>query len=389
MKRKHTNILIIIFVVLGISCVIFGIFAPYIYTHINDKVLKPNEIGDTYGGTMGPFIAIGGVIFTFLAFYMQKVANDDIKEQFAIQKLESQFYEMLRLHKENVNEINVIAKDINVNINETENINVSGKLSFLKIDLHGVQNISTNNLRIYNGREAFRIMKNEFEIYYSEAKSIKLNEIDEYDFHAAYELFFWGVKGYSRQDKRKLWQKIKPNTFIHELQEKILAIINTNNSNDPLNIFFNHETLDEVILGNGYSAHLGHYYRHLYHTVKFIADDEVLTYERKRNYLKILRGQLSNYEQIMLFYNWMGSYGDQWEDSKNNYFTKYKMIHNLWYNELNLDEFLKQKLFCLVKKYEKLKSEDCEMKQLEEGKSLFESKDDIILSFNIEEIKCR
>ena len=103
--------------------------------------------------------------------------------------------------------------------------------------------------------------------------------------------------------------------------------------------------------------------------------------KNKRKYLKILRGQLSNYEQTMLFYNWMSSYGNQWENDENSYFVKYKMIHNLWYNELNLDFYLKSKLFLLVKKYELLKKVDKDVNAYEKNKELFESGDDSIISF--------
>lgn len=378
---------------LGLLSIVFSLFAPSFLGNLklakpNEKVMSPNEIGDMFGGTMAPFVGIGGVIFTFLAFYMQKLANDDIQKQFREQQFEAQFYEMLRLHKENVNEIEVIAKDININSDGTEKFQINGNLAFLKHNFNISKHSQINNLRTYRGREAFRVMKNEFEIYYSEAKALKLTDIDETDFHAAYELFFWGVKGYSRQDKRNLWQKIEPEEFIHKLQSKILQLIDKKDFTDPLNLSFNHETLNEVVLGNGYSAHLGHYYRHLYHTVKFVAGNKNLTYEKKRNYLKILRGQLSNYEQIMLFYNWMSSYGETWEDSENNYFTKYKMIHNLWYNELILDKFLKEKLFCLVLKYQNLKINDTLMNTLEENKSLFESGDGIIVNFEIDKSKC-
>lgn len=388
--ERNTNYQNVYYIIgfLGLLSIVFALFAPSFLGNLkiskpNEKIMSPNEIGDMFGGTMAPFVGIGGVIFTFLAFYMQKRANDDIREQFKEQQFDAQFYEMLRLHKENVNEIEVIAKDINMTKNTGETYQIKGNLTFLKHNFNVVKGSNISNLRVYKGREAFRIMKNEFEIYYSETKTIKLNEIDKDDFNAAYELFFWGVKGYSRQDKRNLWEKLDPEKFIHKLQNKILSLINDDQLDDDLNLFFNHETLNEVVLGNGYSAHLGHYYRHLYHTVSFVVENKNLTYERKRNYLKILRGQLSNYEQIMLLYNWMSTYGSDWEDDDNNFFTKYKMIHNLWYNELNLDAYLEQKLYCLVKKYEELKLKDTEMKEMEDGKFLFESGDEAIINFNI------
>lgn len=45
------------------------------------KFTETGQIGDTIGGLMNPFIAIAGVITTFLAFLMQVEANNIQKEQ--------------------------------------------------------------------------------------------------------------------------------------------------------------------------------------------------------------------------------------------------------------------------------------------------------------------
>ncbi|SHF27619.1 hypothetical protein SAMN05444377_1063 [Flavobacterium fontis] len=44
-------------------------------------------IGDAIGGILGPIIGIVGALLTFLAFYIQKIANDEIKNQFKEQKV--------------------------------------------------------------------------------------------------------------------------------------------------------------------------------------------------------------------------------------------------------------------------------------------------------------
>lgn len=389
-QKRNKNLLIDLMIFIGVLFLLYALVSPFLSPLIypltkiesnKHQILNPNETGDALGGTMAPFIGITGVIFTFLAFYMQKVANEEIREQFKVQQFESQFYEMLRLHKENVNEIEVVAKDVNLSIDKSEEINITGNLSILKHNFKLRNTNSVDNLRIFKGREAFRVMKNEFEIYYSEARTIKQNNITINDFEDAYELFFWGVRAYSRQDKRNLWEKFEPEDFINKLQKRIETLMSEKNTDDPLNDFFNHETLKEVVLGNGYSSHLGHYYRHLYHTVKFVVENKSLTYFQKRNYLKILRGQLSNYEQIMLFYNWLGGYGGDWENKDNSYFTQYKMLHNLWYTEMNLDNYIKEKLQELVRKYENFKITDDEIKALEDGKSLFEGGDKTIVEF--------
>lgn len=49
---------------------------------------------------------------------------------------------------------------------------------------------------------------------------------------------------------------------------------------------------------------LGHYFRIMYHIVKFVDSSSVLqTYEEKRRYVSLLRAQLSAHELLLLFYN--------------------------------------------------------------------------------------
>ena len=88
----------------------------------------------------------------------------------------------------------------------------------------------------------------------------------------------------------------------------------------------------------GYVNTFGHYYRHLYQTVKFISRQEGLTYSEKRDFLRILRAQLSSQEQVMLFYNWKSGFGSQWENENNKFFTDYRMIHNIS-NEFLISDF--------------------------------------------------
>lgn len=59
-------------------------------------------------------------------------------------------------------------------------------------------------------------------------------------------------------------------------------------------------------------------------------------------YLRILRAQLSNHEQILLFYNWLSEYGNDWENEKHQFFTEYCMIHNLWHDNLFPDSFIEE-----------------------------------------------
>lgn len=100
---------------------------------------------------------------------------------------------------------------------------------------------------------------------------------------------------------------------------------------------YNSHQCNQLRGANFFSEHydeLNRYYRHLYQTVKIVAnyDPKIISYDEKRKFLRMLRAQLTNKEQLLLFYNWMSGfrYGEDWEKQNgNHFFTEYRMIHNL------------------------------------------------------------
>ncbi|WP_126245881.1 putative phage abortive infection protein [Chitinophaga rhizosphaerae] len=303
--------------------VIFSFCAPYIFTGTSSERLNfknTGPIGDTIGGLMGPFINLSAVIVTGLAFYMQFKANElqvsifssqlevaksqfaeeqaDAKKQIKRQQFESQFFEMLRLHKENVTEMGVVS------------ILDGGK---------------------GEGREAFRIMKEE--LTYLLVNAGFGTDLTSAEFNAAYDIFF---NGYNVEYSR------------HLSTPSVNLITGQNLVGPGPTVSF----LDFM----GHSGLLAHYYRHLFMMVKFVTESEVVDdYEEKLKYLKILRAQLSNSEQVLIFYNWVGKYGKKWENDENQFFTEYRMIHNLIKDDLVTYKYVGDQLTFLENKPVKLR----------------------------------
>jgi len=55
-----------------------------------------------------------------------------------------------------------------------------------------------------------------------------------------------------------------------------------------------------------HQSELGHYFRHLYHIIKFVKSSPI---EDKKRYTSLVRAQLSAYEHLMLFYNCLSTLG--------------------------------------------------------------------------------
>jgi Putative phage abortive infection protein len=288
-------------VIFSILLLIYSFFATSLATDFlgvgdTNELLKTDDgrnilaakgqIGDRYGGLMNPIIAIAGVIITGLAFYMQYEANrlqiSNFKEEQDANKLQNQklqiestFYQMLGLHKENVNEMRYMYKN-----------------------------------KEYLGRDVFPKMKENFHNIISSWKPSKypLKNLEYYDdsatnalnqnkFNFCYFIFFFN-------DDNKAIEKYSQITdgYTHSFK-------NTNTSD---------------YYPSDASNKLGHYFRHLYLIVNYIVNQptSLLTEYEKKAYLKILRAQLSNNEQSMLFYNWVAEgFGSNWDNHNNNFFT--------------------------------------------------------------------
>ena len=92
----------------------------------------------------------------------------------------------------------------------------------------------------------------------------------------------------------------------------------------------------------GHQHRLGHYFRHLFQSYKFLSLQTFLDADEKYFYGKTLRAQLSTYKQFILLFNSISSLGMKWEytaDIKDlpddvifddfKFITRYNLIKNL------------------------------------------------------------
>lgn len=93
-------------IAIAVIILLFSFFTPYLFTKSGFiDFSKTGNIGDTIGGIMNPFIGIVSIIVMFLAFYMQFNANRIVQTQFERSQFENLFFEMLKTHKDNSNNI--------------------------------------------------------------------------------------------------------------------------------------------------------------------------------------------------------------------------------------------------------------------------------------------
>lgn len=300
--------------------IIFILFSYVVLSYIPDFYLEKyqtsvymesGQIGDIVGGTTNPIIAIVAAFLTFLAFWMQYRANKQQRGDISIERFENNLYEMLHLHRENVLDLSCGNRK-----GRDAVFALCYKLKILYFLTDGiVESLVKEDKAIFYKY----CHKNEYS--YTQAKNV-----------IACNLLFYGANiSYAfddTSDERKLYDKLSRIIENFESNRTIVSIDGAYNEDtfsilsDNLSIFLNDElTLDDVdrmllpdSLLCGHKDKFGIYYRQLYQIAKFIALKDGISEQKRYEYMRILRSQLSDYEQILLYYNTLIDVGKAWDE---------------------------------------------------------------------------
>lgn len=321
---------------IGLSALV--VLLPMILTCEPISILSFKDtgpIGDTIGGIMSPFIAILVGYLTFEAFRMQYIANEMQKSaqekqdaQISQEKLKSdrerfdnRFYIMLDTLRANSRNIRL---GDNFEGKETFKMLVAElfatfyvvKKAYLSYRRNASANVSAYLGGLAGGKEDLLITR------------------------IAYGLFFYG-------DLYHVNANNEPE--VEEIVNNMMPSITKNGTweEHSYDFLLNHEITQGNIphfpwdMLKGYNDQLGHYFRHLYQMVKFLAlaDSKIVPETDKNEYARIIRAELSDYEQALLFYNAASDPSFSWnnpinveannEYSQRGLLSRFRLIKNL------------------------------------------------------------
>jgi len=350
------------------------------------------QVGDFIGGLVGTIISGAGFLFLYLNLTEQRTAankqqlnTDKLNESSFKERLESKFFDLVKMHRDNVTELKMRSVKI-AEEDETFVFNVfneDGKAVFkdifyqivdclneLKPFFHKLDRIYINDYRqelelnpnIASDKTALALLA-KIDICYSivyygvgAEGLITLYKLFEKRYKSKFItdiLKYISLKPANDTEILKKWKKlfkrgsrqtkINITNEIFRWRKEKTPLSTINADCDP--------TIEELSTGyhnkyikyyGGHQFRLGHYFRHLFQSVKFINNQTILNYEEKYEHVKVLRAQLSNYEQAVLFLNSLSSLGRAWEFdpeirsgrlniSKVNFelITKYNLIKNI------------------------------------------------------------
>jgi hypothetical protein len=232
------------------------------------------HLGDFVGGYVGTFFVLMSVVFLIATLRNQQSST-------AHDNFENRYFELLKLHRDNVAELQL-------------------------------QEISGRKIFVWLIRELRSIMLVVREV----AREQKISLDDRGVLQVSYYVLFFGT---GPNSSRMLGASLasSPGLFVDALEKRL---------NDP--------TMKQSVQTSrqfpytpfeGHQSRLGHYYRHLYQTVRYV--DAQSDIEQKYDYVKTVRAQLSTHEQALLLVNSLTPIGQNWWS--NGFIVNYRMVQNL------------------------------------------------------------
>lgn len=269
-----------------------------------------SNYGGIVGGISAALLSLASVLLIIQSIDNQenqrKLDKSENLQQQKLNDIENRFFELIKIHRANTSEFQskgFKGRAVIVNIfDEFDDLYKNIKLHYT-YELSGLHNEQEYRKRI--GQIAYYITY--FGLGNNSTK--KLNEIIK------------EIIGVDFFDRVFYPNYLEPKTIN---QQKIKE----SNNEKPLK-------KRKYLENDGHQSRLGHYFRHLFQTTKYINNqsNELLNYQKKYEYIKTLRAQLSNFEQALLFINSLTDFGAPWELSETNkdkkLLTKYNFIKNL------------------------------------------------------------
>ncbi|WP_345948849.1 putative phage abortive infection protein [Mucilaginibacter sp. PAMB04274] len=317
--------------------------------------------GDFTAGVVGTFFSLGAFIYLYLSFKKQRESNEVQLKAFQHDKIENRFFELIRIHRENVSEMSLKYVDVSLIIKDDlprlkkSTRTLTNRQVFHAIYLQYVALVGEVGF-VFHGLKENDIYDDSYLLQLRANTTLNERKIDLVKYAKAdlyYLIVFFGVgkigitsienftKGkYKKEIVDKLvklaamkpkqdskyfekWLWSNSHKKKEEIFDKILAIRKDASlpQMTPYQIKYRGKAFEVQLYYPGvyekyYGGHqfrLGHYFRHLYQTAQFINNQPDLWEEDQREYLRHLRGQISTAEQIVFFLNSLSQLGRVWE----------------------------------------------------------------------------
>lgn len=364
--NEQTTFVKLIIIIIGLGFLVYlvaAVIKPAIegfYFWNKTDYEKSAQIGDYLAGAVGTLFAFAGTIFIILTFREQ---NRETKRK----RFEEIFYEMVRIHRENVSQMIYFKKNQN-NKREFKNRQVIKEIVDEYKELYGDFRKLVKRWDLQDSlSDSYKDRTNKI----ISANNLKTSVLEMLTIDLTYHILFYGlgqegkviIEGkfksiikpkelkiilfYLEQKPKKsnserfeFWKELKTlesktmlNSVLASYGREIKDVKFEKTIADKLKANREYNLKYKKYYG-GHQHRLGHYYRHLYQSYKMLDRTNLISENSKYDYSKLIRAQISTYEQILLFINSLSSLGMKWQliednDKKNNFIENYQVIKNV------------------------------------------------------------
>lgn len=251
------------------------------------------DVASKYATVLGGFFSFISVLLIYKTLTQQ---SDSFNET----QFENRLFEMIRIHRSNIIALKMRSPDTkdDKSYDGYKVIREINKqiLSVIKIiDLkHKIDNLGD----LYCNNELMNADLAQLKQIDRNIDLIKLNKIN-----IAYLCVFYGVS----EDGRHTLNQLFKNRYKEKYYKPLIQDL------EKVKAKWDSRRVGFVKYYGGHQYRLGHLFRHLYHVVTYVNDNSKLSYDQKYEYIKLLRAQLSTYEQSLLFFNSLSGLGAAWE----------------------------------------------------------------------------
>jgi hypothetical protein len=277
------------FILILIVPILFFIFEPTIniyFQSVKSNIETESKFGDWFGGVIGTIISGITLIVVYITFISQRKELKVTQNQLQTQQFETVFFKML-------DTIYTIGRDI---------------------QKEGFDGIGSGNEYRYD--DFFIGFIRHMDYYYKNSE-----QNDNF-----VSLVNQSVRKISEENENVFRHPENP----HGLVPNISVVFREWREQDNKN--------EEIFLGYLYyylfieqsDSKLGHFFRYLYNSIKYI-ESEIQDHNTRKTYVNLIQSQLSNYQLIVLFYSCFSrvSYNSKGEPEVKELLDKYEFFQNL------------------------------------------------------------
>lgn len=299
------------FIIVGVGITITSILIlvllqdDFTFWKGNTDYATTSYVGAFIGGTLGALFAFLNAYLLYKTLKAQSLFNSYTAQNYIKEDFINRYYELLHIHNEIVNQFR-IGTDEGRQVFKT--LFNEFQLIFECVENYLSEINKWNPDSLPKGSDDRRI--------YEFVKSIDIKDYNYQKFKIVYSYgyFFYGCKNFSMCEGVEEPEELLNQRMAHYVKVK----------------------LDGKIPEDGRNYLLGHYFRQMYMCVRYIDNSELLSDSEKYVCIKMFRAQMSDYEQILLYYNSLSPMGYVWQKplgktklKQMSHICRYRMIKNV------------------------------------------------------------